>query len=299
MLKINKHLNKGRTQLIGGFKLPYSLNGSLLDKPKWVEEKETVKVENLIGHLFINYLREIEKRKVLYFSPNEKDDHKNPDLNVHLDGELIGVQVTQFVLSEYLSKFNQAKRICEKISKFVSNNYQPPIKINVQICTPWESDKIPKAREKKYKKLSTKIATKIKENIDLLKTENKYLNFDLDKSDFGDIADNFNLYPIPSNYKSNYFGDNNVYIDYGFDNILIFEEDIKQTTEKVYNDKNEGNSEILIIWGDKRQFMNTEKKIIKSLKDKFKNTTFDLVYFLTFENVLDIKDKVISVDRIA
>jgi len=298
MLKLNKHLNKGKTQIIGGFKLPYSLNEASYKKPKWVNENDTEKVENLIGHLFTNHLREVEKRKVLYFSPNPKDDHKNPDLLLHLDGKLLGVQVTQFVLREYLSRFNQAKRICEKISGFISDYYKPPIKINTQISTPWDSDDVPKSSIKNYKKLSKVIAKSISENIETLTSENKYLNFNLNKTEFKDIADHYNLYPIPNNRQSNYFGDNNVYVDYGIDDILIFEEDIIKTVDKVYNDKNKGNSEMLIVWGDERQFMNTEIKIIEALKEKFKDTTFDSVYFMSFENFLEIQDRVIYVDRI-
>jgi len=63
------------------------------------------------------------------------------------------------------------------------------------------------------------------------------LNFRLNKLDYKDVADDYNLYPVPSNYLSNYFGDNNIYVDYGFDDILIFKEDIIETANKIYNDK--------------------------------------------------------------
>ncbi len=300
MLKLNKNLNKGKTHLIGGFKLPYSLDGSLHNRPKWVDENDTEKVENLIGYLFVDYLRKVKKRKVLYYSLNPKDDHKNPDLFVHLDGKIFGVQVTQFVLREYLSRFNQAKRICEKLSQFISDIYTPPIKVNVQICTPWDSDEVPKAPIKKYRKLASEIADKISANIGELTSKNEYLNFNLNNTntDLKDIAESYNLYPIPNGRKSNFFGNNNIYIDYGFDNVLIFKEDIEETADKVYNDKNDGNSEILIIWGDERQFMDTEKHIIKALHERFQNTTFESVYFMSFVNLLEIQDRVISVNKI-
>ncbi|MCD8440980.1 hypothetical protein [Tenacibaculum finnmarkense] len=300
MLKLNKNLNKGKTQIIGKFKLQSSLNGALENQPKWVNEADTEKTENLIGYLFTNYLREVEKRKVLYFLLNKNDDHKNPDLLINLDNKVYGVQVTQFVLREYLSRFNQAKRICEKLSGFISDIYKPPIKINIQISTPWESDEVPRPKSptKKYKKLAKEIATKISENIEILNSKNEYLNFHLNKPEFKEVADDFSLYPVPKGNKSNFFGDNNIYIDYGFDDILIFEEDIKETVDKIYNNKNNGNSEILIIWGDERQFMNTEKHIIKALTYRFENTTFESVYFISFVNFLNIQDRVIYVNKI-
>lgn len=298
MLKLNKNLNKGKTQLTGGFKLPYSLNGSSHNLPKWVNEKDTLKVESLIGQLFTKYLIDVEKRKEVSFSHNEKDDHKNPDLFINIDGEKIGAQVTQFVMREYLSRFNQAKGICEKLSGFIHDIYKPPIKVNIQICTPWDSDEVPNAPIKKYKKLAKVIAESISENLDGLISKKEYLNFNLNKTDLKDIAEGYNLFPVPNSHQSNFFGDNNIYIDYGFDNIMIFEEDVKEAAEKVYNDKNNGNSEMLIIWGDERQFMNTEGYIIEILKERFKETTFDLIYFMSFTNFLEIQDRVISVNKI-
>jgi len=64
-MRFNK--NHSKKHIIGGFKLPYSLNGPSYKRPKWVDENDTQKVENLTGELFVNYLRQIEERKVLFF----------------------------------------------------------------------------------------------------------------------------------------------------------------------------------------------------------------------------------------
>ncbi len=298
MLKFNHKLNKGKNQLIGNFKLPYSLNGLAHNSEKWINEKDTKKVEYTIGHLFINYLRQVEKRKVLHFSQNEEDGHKNPDLFVNTEGKFIGVQVTQFVIRDYLSRFNQAKNICEKLSGFISDIYKPPIKINIQICTPWDSDEIPRGREKLYKRMSKEIAISIEQNIKQLTSKKGFLNFNLSRTDFKDIAESYNLLPIPNNYQSNYFGDNNIYIDYGFDYIVIFEEDIIESAQKIYDDKNNGNSETLVIWGDENQFLNTTSHIIKALREKFMNTSFESVYFLGFHNLKEIKERRINYSKI-
>lgn len=298
MLKINGNLNKGKTQLIGSFKLPYSLNGTSYKKKKLIDENDTKAVENLIGSLFANYLRQVENRKVLYFTQNSKDDHKNPDLFVHIDGELVSVQVTQFVLSDYLLKFNQSKRICEKLSDFISAEYLPPIKINIQISASWDNNQIKRKPIKVFKKLAKEIANSIKNNITILSAKREYLNFQLNKFDYNDVADDYNLYPVPNDYQSNYFGDNNIYIDYGFDDVLIFKEDIIDTTNKIYNDKNNGKAEVLLIWGNDNEFMNTNKVIIDCLKQKFSETSFKSVYFLTFQNTQIVDDRVIYCDKI-
>lgn len=298
MLKFNHKLNQNKKQLAGNFKRPYSLNGPAHNRQKWIDEKDTKQVEYEVGHLFANYLRLVEKKQVSHFSQNEHDGHKNPDLYVSTEGKNIGVQVTQFVIRDYLSRLNQAKNICEKLSDFISDIYKPPIKINIQICTPWNSDEIPKGREKLYKRLSKEISRSIEKNIGQLTSKNEFLNFDLSRTDFKDIAESYNLLPVPNNHLSNYFGDNNIYIDYGFDYVVIFEEDIKETTQKIYNDKNNGNSEILVIWGDENQFLNTTAHIIKALEEKFMKTSFESVYYLGFHNLKEIKERQITCRKI-
>ena len=285
-MRANKHHKK--TQIIGGFKLPYSRSEPLYKREKWVDENDTKKVENITGGLFVNYLRQVENRKVLYFSHNENDENKNPDIFIHIDGKIQSAQITQIVLNDYLQKFNQTKRLCEKISNLIIEIYKPPIKVNIQIYPPWDEEEPPKSNARVHKKVAKIIADSILENIEILSSKNEYLNFNLDKSIFGEFADSYNLYPVPNPHYSNYFGDNNVYIDYEFDDIKISEEDIYNSVNKVYEDKNGGNSDILLIWGDQNQLMNTEHLITKNLQEKFKKTTFKSVYLLFFQNNIEV-----------
>lgn len=284
-MRFNKDHSKNKTHIIGGFKLPYSLNGPSHKRKKFVNENDTKIVENLIGLMFVNYLRQKENSEILGFSLNQNDDNKNPEIYIFTKFKKFGAQITQIVINEYLSKFNQTKRICEKISVYINDIYKPPIKINIQIYPPWENENIEKAPQKVYKRLSKIIAKTIEENIQILQSKNEYLNFDLDKIKFGKVADSFNLYPVPVGQKSNYFGGNNIFIDYEFDDINISKTDIDNSVNKVYADKNGGNSEILIIWGDENQFMGTSSLIETQLKIKFETNTFESVYFLTFDNV--------------
>ncbi|WP_340074564.1 hypothetical protein [Leptobacterium sp. I13] len=287
MLKLNKDLNRDKTQVIGNFKIGYGRNEPFHKKRKWVDENKTKEVEFLIGSLFVDYLCKNKRKRACFLRFNSTDDHKKPDLFIQLEGRQVGVQVTQFVIRDYLSRYNQAKRICEKLSGLISNHYKPPIKINIEICTPWDSDEIPMGSSKLYKRLSKIIADNISENIENLKTRNNNdLYFDLSKSDFKTIAESYRLYPVPTGYQSSYYGNDNVYIDYGFDNIIIFKEDIIETAEKIYNNKNKGDSEILVIWGDENHFMNITSLIVEQLKKQFIETSFTSVYYLGFHNVL-------------
>jgi hypothetical protein len=287
-MRANK--NHSKKQIIGGFKLPYSLNGPSFKRPKLVNENNTKEFENLTGGLFVNYLRQVEKRKVLYFSHNENDENKNPDIFIHIDDKIQSAQITQLVLNDYLKKFNQTRKLCEKISKLIVEIYKPSIKINVQIYPPWELEEPVKTTGKVHKKAAEIIANKISENIGTLMSEKRFQNFDFDKKVFGNFADSFNLLPIPNTHQSNYFGNNNVYIDYEFDDIKISKEDIENSVNKIYDDKENGNSDILLICGDLNHFMGTMPLIIEKLKEKFKETSFKSVYFLCFKNIVGIEN---------
>jgi len=233
----------------------------------------------------------LKKERFFFFSANENDENKNPDIFIHIDGKIQSAQITQIVLNEYLKKFNQTKKLCEKISNLIVDIYKPPIKINVQIYPPWETEEPLKSSGKIHKQAARIIANSISQNIEKLKSENKFLNFDFDKKVFGNFADSFNLLPIPNVNQSNYFGDNNVYIDYEFDDINITQEDIENSVNKVFNDKEGGNSDILLIWGDQNHFMNTEPLIFEKLKEKFKETSFKSVYFLYFQNIVELENR--------
>jgi hypothetical protein len=286
-------LNKDHTKkhIIGGFKLPYTLNEPSHKTKKWVDENNTKEVENLTGGLFVNFIRQVEKRKVLYFSPNENDENKNPDIFIHIDGKIESAQITQLVLNDYLRKFNQTKALCEKISKLIVETYRPEIKINVQIYPPWETEEPIKSSGKTHKLASKIIANSILENIEKLKSENKFLNFEFDRKIFKNFADSYNLSPVPNSHHSSYFGNDNVYIDYEFDDIKISKEDLKNSVDKIFKDKNGGNSDILLIWGDQNQFMNTETMIIQKLEERFKVSSFKSVYFLAFHNIAELQNR--------
>ena len=295
-MRLNKDHKK--KHIIGRLKLPYSLNEPLYKLPKWVDENDTKKLEEYATGFFVTFLRNIEKRKVLYASPNPDDSHKNPDTYVHLDGKLVGVQIVQLTLNDYLENFNQTKNLCEDISGMITATYKPPIKINIQIYPPWEAEEPPRFSKKLRKKVAKEIAATMKRNIEILQEKNEYLNFELDRKIFGEVADSFNLYPIPFNSHSHYFGDNNVYVDYEFDAIQISEEDIIAACNKIYSDKNGGNSKILLIWGDINHFIGTEGMIIERLKKKFQETTFNSVYFLAFHNQLNLTKRTYLCEKI-
>jgi hypothetical protein len=288
-MRANKHHKK--KPIISGFKLSHSRGEPPHKKEKWVDENNTKEVEILTGGLLVNYLRQVEKREVLYFSPNNNDEHKNPDIFIHIDGKIQSVQIAQIVLNEYLTKFNQTKKLCEKISQFVVDIYKPPIKVNIQIYPPWENEEPSRTTGKVHKQAANIIADSIFQNIEKLMSEYKFINFEFDKKIFMNFADSFNLLPVPDGHQSNYFGDNNVYIDYEFDEIKISKDDIANSVNKVFNDKEGGNSDILLIWGDLNHFMGTMPLIFEKLQEKFKVTSFKYVYFLCFHNTAEIENR--------
>ncbi len=48
--------------------------------------------------------------------------------------------------------------------------------------------------------------------------------------------------------------------------------------------KNKGNSELLLIWADEFELVSNERKIAEKFIQKFADSSFEEVYFMTFTN---------------
>lgn len=282
------------------FKLPYSRSLPYHRLPKWFNEADTKEVEALLAEIYALYLERELKKKATDIKLSEDDSHKKPDVYITINDNIKGIQITQFMLNNYLSRFNQSRKLCERMSKNISNIVKPEIKINIQVFSPSKrKDIVPQSSKKTFSKLANLIASKISENTDFLKSNNKYLNFHISDKKLTDIAVGFNLYPVPNDCHSNYYGSNGIYIDYRFDDIYISKNDILNEVDKVYNSKNNGKAEILLIWADQKQLMDKYYEIRDALKEKFQsNTTFETVCFMSFYNLLDIKQREINVSDI-
>ncbi len=278
---------------IGMFKLPYALNKPYHQLPKLFDEKNTQLAEEFAASHLGTYLMNKENHSVSEWFINPNDKNKGADVIGKIDGITKGIQITQFVLNNYLSRFNQAKKLCLSISEDIARIYNPSIKINVQIFgADKRKDIIPVANSKTFKKLAKIIAEKIEENIKKIINNEDDLIFPVGDKDLEKITPGFHLQQIPPLHYSSYFGCGNIFIDYGFDDIFIAEGDLQKEAERIYEKKNGGKSEILLIWSETKQLMDKGNEACEILRQVFHQTTFESIYFMSFDNVKGFQNKI-------
>jgi hypothetical protein len=131
------------------------------------------------------------------------------------------------------------------------------------------------------------IAKHIKDNSDSLKSTKDFINCKVLNLKMKDFSPVITLQRIPDGFYSNFFGRDNIFIDLDFDNVIFSEEDIENECINIYNKKNEGKSNVLLIWADTFEILQEPKYIIEKLKLKFESSSFNEVFFLNFYNRLD------------
>ena len=283
---------------IGMFKLPYSLTPPYHTYKDFIQNDKRFE-EIIVGGFLITYLNVFEKKWANRLSLSKDDSNKGPDLIASINSEFKGIQVTRFVLNDYMARFNKAKNACELISKEIQKNITPLFKVNSQLWVSHkDNDFVPNMDKREFRKIASIIADKLKENIETLKNKDGFLNFDIDDLKLRKKIGGFNFQKIPEDSYSSYFGKGKVFIDLGFDNIFFKDSDIISEIEKIYESKNGGKAQILLLWSDRKELMGQDNLIIERLKKKFVKTTFEDVYFMTFLNKKNIKPDV-KVTKIA
>ncbi len=282
---------------IGMFKLPYSFSRPYHFYEDLIQNDKRFE-EIIVGTFLMSYLNVFEKKWANKLRPSMDDSNKGPDLIASIDSQEKGIQVTRFVLNDYISRFNKAKDACILISKEIQKIVNPHFQVNSQLWVSHkDNDFVPIIVKKEYRKIAQIVGERLRENIEFLEKNNGYLNFDIENKALRKKIGGYNLCRIPNESYSSYFGVGKVFIDLGFDNIFFKDDDIQFEIDKIYQSKNEGKSEILLIWSDRKELMGYEEKVIKLLRKKFSQTTFENVYFTTFLNKKNIAPDV-SISKI-
>jgi hypothetical protein len=136
------------------------------------------------------------------------------------------------------------------------------------------------------------IAEKIEENINTISNSDEFLIFPIGDKNLEKITPGFNIQRIPPMHYSSYFGCGNIFVDYGFDDIFIAEGDLKKEAERIYEKKNGGKSEILLIWAEVKQLMGKGNEACDKLRQVFYQTTFESIYFMGFDNIQGMQNQI-------
>ena len=92
------------------------------------------------------------------------------------------------------------------------------------------------------------------------------------------------LNKVPSRAFPNFPGTHNVNVNYDFNDVAYEEADIDTAIDELYRKKNNGIADILLIWADDFELVTNKRSIAEKLCKKFFESSFEEIYFMTFEN---------------
>lgn len=274
---------------IGGKSFKFSSTPFEYKKPPKVLPHNKKDCEFLLSIIFSHFLI-FNKIRISKIEVNEDDSNGKPDIKMIISGKEKGVQLTKFSLNEPLRRINTAERIIDELIDLILQIKKIPKLINISIYPPkTENNFLPSGNLKIKKKLAKFIADSIEKNTDKIygnKSETVFLK--IDQQELLKIVSNITLNPIPKNHKSLFRGKENIFINYEFDTHQFDEEDLQNEIKRIIKTKERGKSEILLIWGERFELLYQDEKIVPKLIEKFKNSSFENIFFLTLFDRQDI-----------
>lgn len=280
MAKLAMHLGT-----MGGkpskFRLPYSRTPNF-QLPEFIP-KDKRKGELTVAMYYCMALINL-KRNIEGVALNEDDSDKQADVIVYEDGKKQYIQITRLTFTDFERRKSHNNKTAIEFATTIQNKVQVDFVLIVNLF-PKEKHRVPLDQLKKRRRASIEnnlvdfVAKCIKDNIDLLRKAEENISFHKLDSELSQFYDGIDLLPVPKGFYPNVPGLNNVYVNYKFYDSTYDDSDIEKEVDRIYHAKNDGHSEVLLIWANGHELLD-EGKIVKALRTKFIRTSFDAVYFM-------------------
>lgn len=193
------------------------------------------------------------------------------------------IQITRFVLTNYLKRKNAAAKRVMRIVEGVLAFGKADVPVNIRVFPKLEKSKMPADNRKIDQFLAEKISMLIKKHSAALNTSHDFINCPILPNDpIFEVSPIISLQSIPPGCYSNYVGKDNIYISLDFNEIYFNQDDIRQECTNIFSRKNGGKSSTLLIWADRFEILYSPELIIHHLQETFKDSSFERVYFLSF-----------------
>lgn len=278
--------NKGRK---GSFKFPYSRGLPSYMAPKVFTTQKTE--EYFVTTLYAQHLL-YNRIPTIGVEVCEDDSNKKADSIVKLEnGKIIKVQVTRFTLTEYLNRRKIAENKVEKIIKEINKIKKIDIPVNITFNAHKYTKLLPNS-SKIYRAVAKLIVETISMKKNELEKPGVFINEVVNDENLKEYLPLITLQRIPPGNYSNYFGRDNVFIDLDFNNITFTQKDIDEESLNIFNKKNNGEAEVLLIWADTFETLYDIKPFGESLEKQFEKSSFEEVYFLKFYNRLEFTGQI-------
>ncbi len=267
------------------FKFPWSRARVHLE-PNFIPKDKQI-AEMMLSMYFCQIHMVRLDRKVSGIRLNENDSNKSADVIITADGKDISVQITRLTFTNFETRKAIAKRKSLEFAKAISERVNLSNEVVITIF-PKQKHKIPLknlgSRGKTLeKKLLDFIVFSINTNKEKLVPDSG--NIDAVIKD-GELREHFysvDICPVPKGMFANVYGHNNVFINYNFYGSTYDDSDADQAIDELFKRKDQGVADLLLIWANSFELHGLEK-IVQKLRDRFQDSSFENVQFMTFHD---------------
>lgn len=275
------------TETIGGksFKFSASLNEVEKNIPALPNDK---KLREFVLSMIFSQQLIFNGIKISKLHVNADDSDGKPDILTIVDGVDYGIQITKLSLNDPLRRINISEKKTGELLGLIPDDYTVDNLLNVYIYLNAENkNDIPKGNQKQSKILVEEILDCIESNKEKLFINKEIVLLKIEKSELATLAKAIAIFPVNIGYKSRFTGKNNIHINYEFDLHEWNEDDLNNEIQRILEKKMNSYEDILLIWGDRFELLYQDLKIYDILKQRFYNTRFKNVFFMTLDDRID------------
>ena len=274
----------------GTFKFQYSNHFPVHPNPGFIPKDKRL-AEQILGYYFCEFRKKDFGKQISNFSINNDDTNKQPDVLFIEDGAHKGLQITQLQFIIHQTRKAVARQKSKELADQIAQRVSLPRQIIINIFPCSSKDNIPlmnvrKGKSKIEKLLVDFILTALKNNMSVSMNHVDPIWIRVDHPKLSPHFKNIVLNPVPRDGFPRFYGNKNVFVNYDFDDVSFSEQDMEAEIKDIYQKKNGGSAEYLLIWADDFEMAAQKKKIAETIYKQFFDSSFDEVFLMTFENNL-------------
>ena len=274
---------------LGGKSLKFASSPLPYQKPPPALSGDKQRREFILTMVFSHVLL-FNNIKISKIEINDDDSHGKPDTKIVVNGIEKGIQLTKISLNDPLRRINIAEKQTNELLNLFPDNIEIEKPINVYInLSSTNKNALPKGNLKKKKKLVELITNGIVANKNKIFGENpEIICLIVDDPELKELAHSIIINPINPGHTSLFKGKQGIHINYEFDLHDWDENDLYKEIERIIDSKTGGYEDILLIWRDRFELLYQDMKIAAILRERFSETKFKEVFFLTIYDRVDM-----------
>lgn len=265
----------------------------IIQKPFLPEDKRE-KEKRIVEEFSV--IQTINGKKLNDIEINTDDSSGQPDVNASLDGEKIGIQLTELKFGHRPESEDVSNRLTNKIIDKILETIKPDVPIVANICTHYDHLNIVLHMRKKHvnelskiiiegirnKEYSTSFIEMQKSPASISKTKLLPIPKSLKK-----VISGLFIQKIPEGDISYCPGREKLYVNFGFKQITYSKTILIKMVETIIEKKKESKADILMIWSGDIEFLSKEEIIVSIISDKIKNLSFPYIFYFSFLNTTE------------